>query len=105
MINGSDSVLSILKKSFSSVDGLVMHISSLLYFLTGAWLFLVGVGKPVLSLICFFMVFLIFLLYVSLLVFSSDGREARYANAVVICVVDYLFFDKFMSGVLMKESF
>ena len=74
MINGSDSVSSLLRESFSSVDGLMMYISSVLYFFAGVWLFLFGVDNSVLPLICFFMVILIFLLYVSLLVFSSDGR-------------------------------
>lgn len=98
MVNGSDSVSSLLKKSFSSVDGLAMCMSSLLYFFAGVWLILFGVDKSVLSLICFFMVFLIFLLYVSLLVFSSDRRASQYVNAIIIFVVDYIFFDKFFWG-------
>lgn len=96
MINGSDSVSSLLRESFSSVDGLMMYISSVLYFFAGVWLFLFGVDNSVLPLICFFMVILIFLLYVSLLISSSDGRAARYVNAVVICAVDCIFLDRFI---------
>lgn len=104
MIKGSESLGGVLKSALATADGVVMYISMVVYFFSGAWLAFYSQGEGgggdgrVLSVICFLMSPLIFLLYVSLMVFSSERKVSRYLNAIIILVVNFLFVNKFFWG-------
>lgn len=95
MVNSSTPVHRIFKDALRSIDGRAMYLSVFYYIYLAAYLFDVEKFK---AYICLLMVPLIFLFYLSLRIYSSEGKISGWINAAIIAYINYIFFDKIIHG-------